>query len=64
MTIRRWLFQVENENGNTSYLDENEFIGTYADAEKKGMELSDEWERKTNGLVTKLTCESQGKVER
>ena len=30
--IKPWLFNVEDENGDTHYLAEDEFIGTYDEA--------------------------------
>lgn len=56
----RWLFSAEDENGDTFYLEESEFIGTYAEAEKRAQKLSDEWEQLTGGWVLRIELERRG----
>src|SRR3990172_4801291 len=58
--IKRWLFNVEDENGDTHYLAEDEFIGTYDEACKLAETLSDAWEDKTGGLVLRIELERRG----
>jgi len=67
--IRKWLFRIEDFEGDKYYLDENGtegsyddlplFVGTYLDASIEGDRRADLWENE-NGLVARLVLESQG----
>ena len=58
--MHNWLFNAEDENGNTHYLTEEEFIGTYAEACKEAERLANEWEQRTGGLILRLELERRG----
>mgnify|MGYP001610143957 FL=1 len=58
--IKRWLINVEDENGEVHYLIEDNFIGTYPEASIFAAMLADQWEQKTGGLVLKIELESRG----
>ena len=65
MTIRRWLFNAEDENGDTFYLggEKVEFIGHDHEANREADKRSDEWERANNGLIVRVVCESRGRLK-
>jgi hypothetical protein len=58
--IYRWLFSIEDENGDTHYLAEEEFVGTSTEADKAAKALADRWELDTGGLVLRLELERRG----
>ena len=62
--IKRWLFNVEDENGDTHYLIEDEFIGTYDEACARAGTLADEWEQATGTSVARIELERRGPVTR
>ena len=67
---RKWLFRIEDFEGDQFHLDENGregsyddlplFVGTYLDASIEGDRRADMWENE-NGLVARIVLESQGK---
>ena len=59
---RKWLFYAEDENGDSRYLQDFYFVGSYNDACRYAETMADEWEEETNGLILKLTIESHGKI--
>jgi len=59
---RKWMIQIEDENGDTRYINENPIIGTYDETVPIAEDMADVWENKTGGLVLKLTLESRGKA--
>ena len=61
--IRKWLFSAENENGDSHYISDEYFIGTYREATDYAETKCDEFEEIVGGLILKLTIESHGKVE-
>ena len=63
MTIRKWMVQIEDENGDQEYLTEEPIIGTWHEIVPIAEKLADEWEVKTGGLVLILKIESRGKVK-
>lgn len=60
MQIKRWLFNAEDENGNTHHLTEYEFTGTRDEAEMEAKRLADEWEQRTGGWVSRIELERRG----
>ena len=60
---RKWLIQIEDENGDSHSLTDYYLIGAYRDIAPIAENLADEWELKTGGWVTKLTLESHGKIK-
>jgi len=59
---RKWLFNAEDENGDSHCLQDWYFIGTYEEATYYAHIHIDEWENKIDGLILKLTIESHGKI--
>ena len=60
---RKWLFLAEDENGDTHYIHDWYYTGTYREATEYAETKCDEFEEKVGGLIVKLTIESHGKVE-
>ena len=66
--MRHWKIYLEGyEDGDNHYVQDNDddliVTGTYADAAKVAEKCADEWEERTGGLVSRVVCESQGKVQ-
>ena len=59
---RLWMIRIEDETGDSRYLNENPIIGTYDETVSIAENMADVWENKTGGLVLRLTLESQGKA--
>ena len=67
----RYLFSVEDENGETEYLDANGtsrdsdefFIGTGAEADVEGNRRADLWERRTGRWACRVFFERRGEVK-
>lgn len=69
---RRWLFQAEDFDDHSFYLDASgnevsydmpDFLGTATEAETEGDRRADLWETANNGCLGRITSESRGKVE-
>ena len=61
-TRKNWLFYAEDENGDSQYLQEWFFQGTYEEACHYADTKANEWEEQIGGLILKLTIESHGEI--
>ncbi|KKL78709.1 hypothetical protein LCGC14_2022190 [marine sediment metagenome] len=60
--VRKWLFLAEDEQGETHYIHDWYYTGTYRQAAEYAETQCDEFEEKVGGLIVKLVIESHGKV--
>jgi len=73
MTLRRWKFRIETDDGAGYLLSSGDmvrdpgyaedWIGTDLQAGYEADRRADEYEEKIGGIVTRITYESQGKVK-
>ena len=72
MTIRRWKFAIETDEGNGYLLDSGaivtdpdytvDWIGTDIEAGFEADRRANLYEERIGGIITRITYESQGKV--